>query len=83
VRGLNTFEAMVAESNQQLTVFLLTPEHPPWTLPPATDAFLEKLWVIATSARIDTLKQTYPPTYPIVVEDTNAPSIKCLRVLGY
>jgi len=85
ISGLNTFEAAIGESDQQITVFLVTPPHPPAKLPPPSASFVEQLWVIGRQERIAEICEGYPKSYSIQhhVTDTHAPNIKCVRVVGY
>src|SRR5215472_17602964 len=39
ISGPDTFEASIGESDQQITVFLVTPPHPPAKLPPPSVSF--------------------------------------------
>lgn len=83
--GLERFEAMVAESDHQVTLFIITPSHPPVTLPPPTEALLEKLWIIAKEDRIAEIRDSYPPGYNMdqLIEPGFPTGIKRLRVKGY
>jgi hypothetical protein len=83
VKGMKNFELMVAESEQQVTVFLLTPDHPAHLPPPAPADVQENLWVIAPDARIAELRATFPKDYNLEPPETLGRGVQAQRVRGY
>ena len=85
ITGLPKFEVMVAESEHQITVFLLTPQPPIGKLPPAEKTYDESLWLIAPTERIAEIRDAHPAEYQMakLQEPTTTPGIGCLQAKGY
>ncbi|HZR83416.1 MAG TPA: hypothetical protein VFD92_20140 [Candidatus Binatia bacterium] len=85
ITGLPKFEVMVAESDHQITVFLLTPLPPEPQLPPAEKTYDENLWLIAAEERIAELRDAHPAAYEMakLEEPTTTVGIRCLRAKGF
>ena len=58
------FEIVVAESDQQVTLFLMTPQPMAATSVPAGAGMQENLWLIATDTRVAAIKAMFPPGDP-------------------
>ena len=85
IAGVPKFEVMVAESDHQITLFLLTPKPPEGQLPAAEHSYPENLWVVATEDRIAEIRDSYPAEYGMgaLEESTTTRGIKCLQAKGY
>lgn len=85
VVGVPTFEVMVAQSAQQITVFLMTPTHPPATLPPPEQAIVDGLFVVASTARVEEIRDSFPAGYEMnsLIKDSFTAGIKRLQSKGY
>lgn len=78
VNGLRHFEIMVAESEKQVTVFLLTPEPPPAKLNtrPHVD---DDLWLISSDERLAAIQEDYIPEERPKAEPV-ADGVSCMRI---
>jgi hypothetical protein len=78
------FECMVAATDAQISLFIVTPWHKNSSFPPAANAQTEDLWIIAPTERVTKLRDEFPVNYPRPpVEDTNHPGIKSWQIVGY
>ena len=78
------FECMVAVTDNQVDLFIVTPWHKNSGFPPASQAATDLLWIIAPTARVQQLFDEFPPSYPRPpIEDTNHNGIKSWQIPGY
>jgi len=83
VVGPEDFEIMVAESAQEVTVFLLTPRFAPPAPPRPPGDIQEDLWVIAPEARIAEIRARFPPAYNLEDPKKLGAGVQSQRVKGY
>jgi len=83
VVGLKDFELMVAESEKQVTVFLITPKHPEVPLPPPPADVTENLWLVAPAARVEEVKALFPQEWKLEAPQDLVTGVRALRLKGY
>jgi hypothetical protein len=80
VYGSESFEGMVGESDQQVTVFLLTPPPPSMPTTQTRPHVDEKLWVIAPDARIAAIQEGYAPAERPQAAATDTPGVSTMQM---
>lgn len=80
------FEAMVSETEREVHVFWITPEHRmletgEW--PDSNEAIEEDLYLIAKRPRCDSVKAVFPSGYPVGDPEPEVGEVFSMRLPGY
>ncbi len=80
VNGLENFEVMVAESDAQVTVFLMTPAPPEMAKSNTLPHVDERLWLISTDERLAAIQEDYIAEERPKAVETDSDGVFCMQM---
>lgn len=80
VNGLDNFEVMVAESDAQVTVFLMTPAPPEMAKHNTLPHVDEKLWMISSNERLAAIQEDYVADERPKAVATDSDGVSCMQM---